>query len=198
MNPKFIPTAPPVTDAVRAECPKELLKRLDKFTKDRDELVARCDAFAAEVETARVDEGIDAENEIVTGQLKARKIMLLKSALALRQELAELLNDLEKPARKAWDAACAEIPKVETELFDALVKLGYTDSRLPEFSLDPSRVLPGDLLRHPKVRAAKGAAEELRAYISSVLTTAMQMNRQAIDEVRIELNQRRERAFAGL
>jgi hypothetical protein len=141
-----------------------------KLRDEAGELNAEVTAIAAERRKLDSDgaELVDVDVATLTldqldlaDDVRKRRVVLLQRELLVRRRLAELYRECA-PAMTAADAkAHAAHETARAEITDALKALGYSpDQGEPGFL----NSFNAAVFRHPKVRAAKGRADELAAW----------------------------------
>jgi hypothetical protein len=106
-------------------------------------------------------ESLNFDNLLAFPATKAHTISVLQEEIHARRELSTMFKDIRAALRKAHDAAIATHEKVQAELRQALVGLGYVDA--PVTLGVQGTIEPGWIMKHPKVREARGYIDELAA-----------------------------------
>lgn len=139
-------------------------------------------------------ESLNFDNLLGFPAIKAHTTSVLQEEIRVRRELNTLLPEIRAAIRKAHDVAIATHEKVQAELRQALVGLGYVDA--PVTHGIQGTIEPGWIMKHPKVREARGYADELAAMAGS--SHQERDNGTAIADVLATLTAIRDRAAAAI
>jgi hypothetical protein len=141
------------------DLPKDLRRRITDTNSEIESLVADQLTLSGDIEQVRAGGGDlvsaferSAGFEKRVADLVQREVELRRQVDGLLAERRNTLNVLAAKANSAFEAAKSDIER-------RLISIGYPPI-LP-IRIDPSRILPGDVLKHPEVIAARQRAEEL-------------------------------------
>lgn len=110
-------------------------------------------------------ESIDFDNLIGFPMVKSLLATTLQDEIKVRRRMAAVYDSAREAYSKEAEKAHGRHLKAQEEVRASLVQIGYLDE-LPTSGV-PGRIMPGDILKHPKVSAAQNELAELRHHANN-------------------------------
>ena len=112
----------------------------------------------------------DADIAGLAAEVRGDQLRLLRSELALRNDLGSYLSDWHESGRERVTSLREELEATRADVLKRLIQIGYDDPATHRLSR--SRVLPGDLNRHPRVVEARLSLVSQQGVLSDGPTVA--------------------------